>query len=63
VLEDHLVENFGREGNDYIGHAQWAVAITAEVLVVWDLARVDGPFTIVHREFLMKPWMTVFGPQ
>jgi hypothetical protein len=61
VLRDHLVESFGREGAEVVDGARWAVSTAAEVLVVWDLASVTGPFTVAHRDFLMRPWLSVCG--
>jgi hypothetical protein len=60
VLQGHLVESFGRDGPEVVIGARWAVSTAAEVLVVWDLARVNGPFTLAHRDFLMRPWLSVF---
>lgn len=60
VLRNHLVENFGRKGAEVVAGARWAVEVSAEVLVVWDLASARGPFTVAHRNLLMKPWLSVF---
>jgi len=60
VLRGHLVESFGRKSAEVVDGARWAVSMSAEVLVVWDLASVNGPFTVAHRDFLMKPWLSVF---
>jgi hypothetical protein len=60
ALHHHLVENFGRNADEVVTGARWAVEVSAEVLVVWDLARVSGPFTIAHRDVLMRPWLSVF---
>jgi len=60
ALRAHLVESFGREGDEVVVGARWAASLSAEVLVVWDLARFNGPFTVAHRDFLMRPWLSVF---
>ncbi len=46
--------------------AAWAAAGgaaggAAGVVVVWDLATADGPFTFEHRDLLIAPWELVFG--
>jgi hypothetical protein len=60
VLRGQLVESFGRKGADVVSGTRWAVSMSAEVLVVWDLASVNGPFTVAHGGLLMKPWLSVF---
>jgi hypothetical protein len=60
VLRGQLVESFGRKGADVVSGNRWAVSMSAEVLVVWDLASVNGPFTVAHGGLLMKPWLSVF---
>ncbi len=60
MLRGHLVDSFGREGDEVVSGARWAVSMSAEVLVLWDLASVNGPFTVAHRDFLMRPWLSVF---
>jgi hypothetical protein len=59
-IRRQLAEAFGSDGAETVGYACWAVSVTAEVLVVWDLVRANGPFTATHRSFLMKPWLAVF---
>jgi len=39
---------------DAAWNAAWAV-------VTWDLATSDGPYTFIHRDLLMAPWVEVCG--
>jgi len=43
MFQGHLVESFGRKGAEIVNGTRWAVSMSAEVLVVWDLASVSGP--------------------
>ena len=42
--------------------AAWdAARVAAWVVVAWDLADDDGPYTTAHRDLLIGPWKSVFG--
>jgi hypothetical protein len=45
------------------GHsAGYAAGHSAGYVVTYDLATIDGPYTIAQRDLLLAPWIEVMGP-